>query len=435
MLRLPASLRFLSILGVGVLCGFGLSVVPTVQAEREIDAPNPAAAVAPPPLGDNVPWRDARLFAEVLQHVRSQYVEDVSDHELIQSAIRGMMAELDPHSAYLAPAEFDEIRVTSSGEYSGVGIEVALQEGAVKVVTPIEDTPAERAGVLADDTLLAIDDVPVDVDNLNDAIDRMRGKSGTKVKLTIARAGLAGPLEFMLARASVQVNSVRNDLLAPGFGYARITHFSETTARDLKRALAKLAKRNDGPLQGLVLDLRNNPGGVLEAAVEVSDLFLESGVIVSANGRAADARFEMDAQPGDALNGAPLVVLVNKGSASASEIVAGAMKDHGRATLVGQQTYGKGSVQTVVPLSDGHAIKLTTSRYFTPSGASIHERGVAPDVIVEAQPAGSTAEPVAALADVKDDQELRLALNLLQTARSHGQEPLNAGVVRHPLTP
>jgi carboxyl-terminal processing protease len=425
-------LRFVLLLTVGVVAGFGLSLGRTVHAQREIE---PAASTAPAveKKAEAAPWQDARVFAEVLEHIRNEYVEGVSDHELIQAAIRGMMADLDPHSAYLAASEFDEIRISSTGEYSGVGIEVALQDGVVRVVTPIEDTPAERAGVLAGDTILAIDDVPVDIDNLNNTIDRMRGRSGTRVKITIARSAQPGPLEFTLSRASVQVNSVRKDLIAPDVGYVRITHFSETTTRDLERALAKLRKENSRALHGLVLDLRNNPGGVLEAAIGVSDVFLEEGVIVSADGRADDAKFEADALPGDALAGAPLVVLVNGGSASASEIVAGALKDHGRATLVGRQTYGKGSVQTVVPLSDGNAIKLTTSRYFTPSGASIHERGITPDVIVdekdEKDATHDDVDSTAAHGALKDDHALRLALDVLQ-----GKEK-DRGVIRQSRAP
>jgi carboxyl-terminal processing protease len=288
----------------------------------------------------------------------------------------------------------------------------------------MEGTPAQRAGVLPGDTILAVDGVPVDLDNLNDTIDRMRGKIGTPVKITIARAEQQHPLEFTLSRASVQVHSVRKDLVEPGYGYVRISHFSETTTQDLESAIAALKKSNGGALQGLVLDLRNNPGGVLEAAVGVSDVFLEAGVIVSANGRAPDAKFEMDASPGDMLGGAPIMVLVNGGSASASEIVAGALKDHGRATLIGQQTYGKGSVQTVMPLSDGHAIKLTTSKYFTPSGESIHGRGITPDVVVDKKEAGQGASEdddeatSAARGDVKSDYELRLALGMLKEKRA-----------------
>jgi carboxyl-terminal processing protease len=231
------------------------------------------------------------------------------------------------------------------------------------------------------------------------------------------------------------VNSVRRDLLAPGLGYVRITHFSDTTGRDLERALNKLRKQNDDNLSGLVLDLRNNPGGVLEAAVAVADLFLEEGVIVSANGRAPDAKFAMDAQKGDELEGAPIVVLVNKGSASASEIVAGALKDHGRATLLGQQTYGKGSVQTVVPLSDGRAIKLTTSRYFTPSGASIHERGITPDVVLEVNAAQGEVEGAVAHRSLKDDQELSFAVELLASGKALEARTQSTGVIRQSLAP
>jgi carboxyl-terminal processing protease len=406
--------RFALILGVGVIMGFGLSVGRTVQAQREIEP----STVAVNDERDNdvdkaVPWRDARLLAEVLEHVRKEYVEKISDQELIEAAIRGMIADLDAHSAFLDPQEFDEIRISTTGEYSGVGIEVTLENGVVKVVNPIEGTPAQKAGVLAGDTILAVDDVPVSVENLNDTIDRMRGKAGTAVKISIARADVKDPLEFTLSRAAVQVHSVRDQLLEGGVGYVRISHFSETTTADLERSLASLKKKNGAPLSGLVLDLRNNPGGVLEAAVGVSDVFLEDGVIVTANGRAADARFEMDARPGDSLEGAPMVVLVNGGSASASEIVAGALQDHQRATLVGRQTYGKGSVQTVMPLSDGRAIKLTTSRYYTPSGASIHQKGIDPDIVVERD-----QDPVENLAAnmtlLERDSEVSLALGKLK---------------------
>lgn len=399
MARLGTPVRFALVLTLGMVAGFGLSIGRTVKAEREIEPPpvqeRAEAANAP------VPWQDARLLAEVLEHVRREYVERISDQELIEAAIRGLIADLDPHSAYLDPEQFDEIRISTTGEYSGVGIEVALENGVVKVVNPIEDTPAFKAGVLAGDRILAVDDVPVDVENLNDTIDRMRGRVGTPVKISIARGPDPKPMEFTLARASVQVHSVSQELLEPGFGYVKITHFSETTTPDLESAIAKLKKANGGALRGMVLDLRNNPGGVLEAAVGVSDAFLDGGLIVTASGRAADAQFAMDARPGDDLDGAPLAVLVNGGSASASEIVAGALQDHHRARLVGSQTYGKGSVQTVMPLSDGHAIKLTTSRYFTPSGASIHQRGIKPDVLIEDAKDG-------------DDRALHAALDLLK---------------------
>jgi carboxyl-terminal processing protease len=406
--------RFALVLGVGVIMGFGLSVGRTVQAQREIDPPM-VAANDESDSEKSVPWQDARLLAEVLEHVRKEYVEKISDEELIQAAIRGMISDLDAHSAFLDPQEFDEIRISTTGEYSGVGIEVALENGVVKVVNPIEGTPAQKAGVLPGDTILAVDGVPVSVENLTDTIDRMRGKAGTAVKISIARAEVKDPLEFTLSRAAVQVHSVRDQMLDGGVGYVRISHFSETTTVDLERSLASLKKKNGAPLSGLVLDLRNNPGGVLEAAVGVSDVFLDDGVIVTANGRAADARFEMDARPGDALDGAPMVVLVNGSSASASEIVAGALQDHHRATLVGRQTYGKGSVQTVLPLSDGHAIKLTTSKYFTPSGASIHEKGIKPDVVITDKEA--TPKDGVDITDSygsKDDADLQLAVSTLQ---------------------
>jgi carboxyl-terminal processing protease len=409
--RLGTSMRFALVLTVGLVAGFGLSVGRTVQAEREIE-PDPTTKSVTRTATSPVPWQDARLLAEVLEHVRREYVENISDQELIEAAIRGLIADLDPHSAFLDAEQFDEIRISTTGEYSGVGIEVALENGVVKVITPIEDTPAFRAGVLAGDRILAVDDVPVNSENLNDTIDRMRGRVGTPVKISIARSPDPQPLEFTLSRASVQVHSVTQEMLEPGLGYVKISHFSETTTPDLEVAIAKLKKASAGKLHGLVLDLRNNPGGLLEAAIGVSDVFLDGGLIVTANGRAPDARFSMDAKPGDDLDGAPLIVLVNSGSASASEIVAGALQDHSRARLVGSQTYGKGSVQTVMALSGGHAIKLTTSRYFTPSGASIHERGIKPDVVIEDAKDG-------------DDRALHAALDLLRNPGTIRQSSAN----------
>ena len=402
-------IRYALILATGALLGMGLSVGRSVQAEREIE-PQPSHEPYAP-----VRWQDARLLAEVLERVRKDYVESISDQELIEAAIRGLVADLDPHSAYLDPEEFNEIRISTSGEYSGVGIEVALEKGSVRVVNPIEEGPAARAGVKAGDTIVAVDGVAVDLNNLNDSIDRMRGAPGSTVKITIARADAPKPLEFTLARASVQVHSVKKELFEHDVGYVRITHFSETTASDMERAIAALKKQSGGKLRGLVLDLRNNPGGVLEAAVGVSDAFLDQGIIVTANGRAPDAKFEMDAKSGDLMQGAPIIVLVNGGSASASEIVAGALQDNHRATLLGQQTYGKGSVQTVVPLSDGHAIKLTTSRYFTPSGASIHEKGIKPDMVVTVQDieAHGNVDKPEVQGNLAADYQLRLALETL----------------------
>lgn len=418
MSRLSKPFRALLLVGTGVMLGAGLSVGRSVKAEREIPPPPSATAEQ-----KSVPWRDARLLAEVLELVRKDYVDDISDQALIEAAIRGLVSDLDPHSSFLDPEELDEIRISTAGEYSGVGIEVALENGAVSVVSPIEGGPAERAGVRAGDQIVAVDEVPVSLENLNDTIDRMRGKAGSTVKITIARSQMPERLEFTLARANVQVHSVKQTLLEPGYGYVQISHFSETTAPDVQKALAKLKQQSGSDLRGLVLDLRDNPGGLLEAAIGVSDVFLEDGVIVTASGRAADAQFEMDAQPGDDMNGAPVVVLVNGGSASASEIVAGALKDHHRATIVGQQTYGKGSVQTVMPLSDGHAIKLTTSRYYTPSGVSIHKVGITPDVVVDAKDV-ARREGAAATRDPASDHELRLALDVLKDETKNSNGPI-----------
>lgn len=413
-------LRIAMLIALGSVVGFGLSLGPAVKADRQITAPTKSVHVARAKPEN----RDERVLTEVLERVRQDYVEDICDQELVDAAIRGIMSKLDPHSRYLDTQQFDEIRISTSGEYSGVGIEVALEKGQVKVVKPIEDAPAAHAGVLAGDTILAVDDVPVDTTNINDVIDRMRGKVGSTVKLTIEREESPSPLDFQMKRAEVQVHSVASNMLDDGVGYASISHFSDTTTLDLERAIVRLKNQNGGVLKGLVLDLRNNPGGVLEAAVGVSDLFLDDGIIVSADGRAPDAKFEMDAQPGDLLDGAPVIVLVNGGSASAAEIVAGALKDHHRATLLGQQTYGKGSVQTVMPLSDGHAIKLTTSKYFTPSGVSIHGKGITPDVVVDEKELDAhlkkDGDPNVDLGindAAQQDYEVRLAMDLLKKDR------------------
>jgi carboxyl-terminal processing protease len=393
--------RTLLALAAGIAMGLSLSLSRGVLADKEATASD-----------DTLPWEDARLLAEVLERVRQDYVENVDDHQLMESAIRGMVSALDPHSQFLDPEEYDEIRISTTGAYSGVGIEVTMQDGAVRVVAPIEGTPAARAGIKAGDIIVSIDDVAVDTEALDDAINRMRGKPGTSVKVSVSRDQVAQTLDFLLERSNVQVHSVKQELLEPGFGYVRITHFSETTPSDLTKAIAELESASQGKLKGLVLDLRNNPGGVLEAAVSVSDAFLDDGAIVSASGRAAESRFEMDATPGDLLDGAAMAVLVNGGSASASEIVAGALKDHGRAMLIGKTTFGKGSVQTVMPLSDGRAIKLTTSRYYTPSGASIHEKGIDPDIVVEREQ--DPVENLAATNLLERDSEVSLALGKLK---------------------
>jgi carboxyl-terminal processing protease len=340
----------------------------------------------PAPLGKDLPWQDAHMLAEVLDRVEHDYVNPVDDHQLLQAAIRGMVSSLDPYSAYLDGDEYDEIKISSSGQYSGVGIEVSMEDDQVVVVSPFEGSPAAVAGIRTGDVIATIDGVAVNSTTLADTIGRMRGKEGTSVKIGILRSGSTEPLEFTLKRSRVELHSVKSELPEPGYGYLRIAEFSETTGNDTVSALRALRKRNGGALKGLVLDLRNNPGGVLEAAVSVADAFLDGGLIVSAKGRTAESKFEMNATPGDELNGAPIVVLVNGGSASAAEIVAGALKDHQRAKLMGRTTFGKGSVQTVMPLSGDRAIKLTTSLYYTPSGVSINHRGIAPDIELERDP-------------------------------------------------
>ena len=401
------TLRTVLVLGIGVALGLTLSLGTGVVAERNT-------------ADDTLPWDEARLLAEVLERVKEEYVEPVDDGALLKSAVRGMVTDLDPQSQFLDINEYEEIRISTVGNYSGVGLEVHMEDGIVSVVAPIEGTPAERAGIKSGDIIMAIDDVAVDERKVNDTIARMRGKVGAPVKITIHRESELEPLHFTVIRSHVQVKSVRAALLQPDYGYVRGTHFSETTYRDLLKAVARLKRSSRRELKGLILDLRNNPGGVLDAAVDISDAFLNSGVIVLANGRGRKATFIHEARNGDILNGAYLVVLVNGGSASAAEIVAGAMQDHGRATVVGSQTFGKGSVQTVIPLSNGRAIKLTTSRYFTPSGDSIHGRGITPDILLapvesENLTAGvlehRTDEGAALL---QHDAELREALDVLK---------------------
>ncbi len=364
----------------GVVLGVGLALGGAVLAGFTPPGLNASSLLAPPVLPPGLPADDARVLAEILERVKREYVEPVSEHQLMDNAVRGMLAELDPHSQFLDPREYEEIRINTSGTYTGVGLELQPDGSRVGVVTPIEGTPAYRAGIKAGDFILAIDGEPVDYANVSQAILRMRGPAGSHVALTVARDGHAEPLAFNLQRSAVDVHSVRSRLLDGGYGYIRISQFSDTTAKDLRHELARLNHATADGIRGLVLDLRDNPGGVLDAAVDVADSFLDEGIIVTASGRTRDATFRHDAAPGDLLAGAPLVVLVNGASASASEIVAGALQAHRRATIVGTRTFGKGSVQTVMPLSGGRAIKLTTSRYFTPSGVSIQGQGITPDV-------------------------------------------------------
>jgi carboxyl-terminal processing protease len=402
--------RTLIALVAGAVFGFSAALTSGVLAEHPGESTQAAANSAA------LPWEEARLFAEVYERIKREYVDDVDDHALMDKAIRGMVAALDPHSAFLDTDEFEEIRLSTMGSYPGVGIEVVAEDSAVKILRPIEGSPADQAGLLPGDQIVRIDDTDIGAD-LAGAISRMRGSSGSVVKLTVLRPTTGQTLDFSLRRAKVEVHSVAQQSLEPGYGYLRLTGFSETTADDVNHAIARMKRDNPGGIKGLVLDLRNNPGGVLEAGVAVADAFLNEGVIVTADGRTPDARFRMDATPGDVIDGAPLVVLVNGGSASASEIVAGALKDHGRAELIGHKTYGKGSVQTVMPLSHGGAVKLTTSRYFTPSGASIHGKGIVPDIVAQGpeDPPAEMLSGKSAPSLVSRDKEISLALDTLKS--------------------
>lgn len=328
-----------------------------------------------------VPVTELRAFAEVMERIRSAYIDEVDDRELLESAIRGMLYELDPHSTYLTPNEYDDLQVSTSGEFGGLGIEVTLENGFVKVVAPIDDTPASKAGINAGDLILKIDDTFVKGLSLGEAVELLRGEVGSEVELSILSAGDQKPRTVTLKRDRILIRSVRSEVLEPGYAYLRITQFQSQSGRDTEKALRELLDRED--LHGLVLDLRNNPGGLLTSAVQVADLFLDEGLIVYTQGRAEESRTNYAATRGDLLNGLPVVVLVNGGSASASEIVAGALQDQRRAIIVGQRSFGKGSVQTVLPLYGDRALKLTTARYYTPNGRSIQAEGIAPDIVTD----------------------------------------------------
>lgn len=360
--------RVLSGILVGVLIGVSTSISLNVFAFKQ------TVESSTPPL------EELQKFSEVYSRIKENYVEEVKDKDLMTNAIRGMLSGLDPHSAYLDEDEFKELQVGTSGEFGGLGIEVGMEDGFVKVISPIDDTPAQKAGLQAGDLIIRLDETPVKGMTLNDAVKRMRGKPGTSINLLVVREGKDKPFKVTIKRAIIQVKSIKSRMLEPGYGYIRITSFQAKTTEALMEALDKLKKENKGKLRGLILDLRNNPGGVLNAAVGVSDAFLDSGKIVYTEGRVEDAKMEYTANKGDALDGAPIVTLVNQGSASASEIVAGALQDHKRALIVGQKTFGKGSVQTVLQLDEKTAVKLTTARYFTPSGRSIQAEGIKPDI-------------------------------------------------------
>jgi len=398
------TLRSVLVLSIGVLLGLGLAFSTTVWTALD------ARPVEPPPVHVDEP---TLLVEEVIDRVRREYVDTIDDRTIVERAIRGIVAELDPHSTYLNAEQYQDIRSATSGSYAGIGLDVNLEGGKVTVVAPLEDAPAARAGILPGDVVIAVDDVPVDENNVEASVARMRGAAGTQIKLAVQRSGETEPLQFALMRSQVHVRTVTSEYLGNGLAYVKLSAFADSTPRDLDRAAHELVEAADGkPLLGVVLDLRGNPGGVLDAAVRVADEFLSDGLIVSGNGRARQAKFEQFAHPGDVLEGVPAVVLVNGHSASAAEIVAGALQDHKRARIVGEQTYGKGSVQTVMPLGEGTAIKLTTSRYLTPSGRSINGTGITPDVVVHSEDDRLYRGAAGAVA-ISEDSQLLEALKLV----------------------
>jgi|WetSurMetagenome_2_1015567.scaffolds.fasta_scaffold150416_2 carboxyl-terminal processing protease len=328
-----------------------------------------------------LPLEELRTFAEVYNQIRLGYVEEIDDSTLLEYAIQGMLSGLDPHSAYLTEDAFQSLQDNTSGEFTGLGLEVGMEDGYVKIISPIDGSPAAEAGLQSGDIILKLGNVPVKGMTLNEAIEIMRGPKGSKIELSIGRPGESQPFEVTLVRNTIKVASVRQSWLEPGYGYIRIAQFQNSTGEDVRKALEKLMAEQK--LKGLVLDLRNNPGGILRASVDVAGLFLDGGNVVYTKGRLENSDTSFDADPLDATNGVPLVVLINQGSASASEIVAGALQDRGRAVLMGTRSFGKGSVQTVLPLSDSRAIKLTTALYFTPNGRSIQAEGIVPDIVVE----------------------------------------------------
>jgi len=331
----------------------------------------------------NQMYEDLKVFTDVIGLIQKDYVEETKSKDLIQGAIKGMLETLDPHSAYMPPAMFKEMQEETKGRFEGLGIEITLKDGILTVVSPIEGTPAFRAGVLAGDQIIKIDGETTKNFTLVDSVKRLRGPRGTKVTITIMREGLPKSKDFTLVREVIPVRSVRHELLEKTYGYVRISQFQEKTDGDFEKAMKALEEESKGALKGLVLDLRNNPGGLLDQAVKISDRFIDSGIIVSIDGRREEAKQKWPAHPDGTATRYPLIVLVNGGSASGAEIVAGAIQDHGRGILVGTQTFGKGSVQTIIPLKDGSGLRLTTARYYTPSGRSIQAKGIVPDIIVK----------------------------------------------------
>ena len=397
-------------------------------------------------------YRQLNLFGDVFERVRADYVEKPDDAKLIESAINGMLAGLDPHSSYMDAKSFRDMQVQTRGEFGGLGIEVTMEDGLIKVVSPIDDTPAAKAGILANDIITKLDDEQVQGLTLNQAVEKMRGPINTKIKLTVMRKGSDKPLEISLTRDVIRVRAVRSSVEGDDVGYIRMTQFNEQTTDGLKKAITDItAKVSNDKLKGYILDLRNNPGGLLDQAISVSDAFLQKGEIVSTRGRNAEETQRFNARPGDLTNGKPVIVLINGGSASASEIVAGALQDHRRVTVVGTRSFGKGSVQTIIPLGSGNgALRLTTARYYTPSGRSIQAKGITPDIEVlqdipedikaktdtntkgeaslrghlkAAEGTEQTGSQSYVPPDTKDDKALHMALDLLRGTQVNSAFP------------
>jgi carboxyl-terminal processing protease len=390
-------MRKISLIFLGLIAGAGLTLLATQTHTVFVDSSANAAF--------SNAFRELDLFGEVFERVRAAHVDKTDDGKLIESAISSMLAGLDPHSGYMDPRSLGDLQVETHGEFGGLGIEVTMEDGLVKVVAPIDDTPAAKAGVMANDVITKLDDEQVHGLTLDQAVEKMRGPVNTKIKLTITRKGSDKPIDVTIARDVIRVKSLRSHNEGDDVGYIRITQFNEQTTEGLKKAIADLTSQlGADKVKGFVVDLRNNPGGLLDQAISVSDAFLDKGEIVSTRGRNAEETQRFNARPGDLIKGKPVIVLINGGSASASEIVAGALQDHKRATLVGTRSFGKGSVQTIIPLGAGNgALRLTTARYFTPSGRSIQAKGIAPDIeILQEVP-----EDLKARTDTKGEASLR----------------------------
>ena len=420
-------------------------------------AATPEAAVAqaatPTSAVQSVDIKDIRAFTAVYSLVKQAYVEPVDDHRMMQAAIRGLLSGLDPHSEYLGEEQIQNLTEDTTGSYNGLGIEVMQIDGTLRVIAPIDDTPAERAGIKAGDTIVRIDGKPVQSDDLDGAIGKLRGELGSSITLNVLHEKQSVPVDITLKREMIRVASARGRLLEPGYAYLRVSQFQAETGSQLRRRIERLIADNKAPLRGAVLDLRSNPGGLLTSAVEISDQFLGDGVIVSTRGRLKEADMSFRATPGDVLAGAPLVVLIDNGTASAAEIVAGALKDNHRALLMGRRSFGKGSVQTVLPLDAQHAVKLTTARYYTPSGISIQASGIQPDIALadlalsqrESEPTPAFGErdlpnhlkgseetdvavtPSVAGRDLEQDYALNEALNALKALALRGKPVSNKG--------